>query len=91
MKRSLICGGLFAVISLLGASAHAGFPALPTAYGIDAERELMVSDLSVVNSASAKYPGAWSFGSLMENLAGDQDPSKFAYEWAMQFAAEAQG
>jgi hypothetical protein len=54
---------------------------------IDVNRELMITDLSVVNDAvrtvsvsSPKPPpnqGVWSFGKLMTNMAGSVDPSDF--------------
>ncbi|GMA15201.1 hypothetical protein E5F05_01450 (plasmid) [Deinococcus metallilatus] len=55
------------------------------------EKELFVTDLSVVEDPlrtnyAPRQParpaaGAWSFGRLMENLAGNQDPSAFTLNW----------
>jgi hypothetical protein len=46
------------------------------------DKELMITDLSVVNDARAQGPdGPWSFGGLIKAMAGTSDPGKFAFEW----------
>jgi hypothetical protein len=57
---------------------------------INAERELLIRALSVVEdanrttwngNASAPVSGAWHFGKLMTHMAGDNDPSTFVRNW----------
>ena len=46
------------------------------------ERELMITDLSVVNDPRAsEADGPWSFGGLMKAMAGETDPSRFVVQW----------
>ncbi|MGI9242180.1 MAG: hypothetical protein ACR2RV_15380 [Verrucomicrobiales bacterium] len=45
------------------------------------EKELLITDPAVVDSGIAIYPGALSFGYLMEQLAGTDDPSDFVRGW----------
>jgi len=45
------------------------------------EKELLIIDPAVVDSSYASYPGAFSFGHLMEELAGNRDVSKYVLEW----------
>lgn len=58
----------------------------------DIERELMIRDLSVVNDARTQGPnGAWSFGKLIQGLAGSSDPavvSKFVVSWLRSWDAD---
>ena len=57
------------------------FPA-PT--GISIEKELMITDLSVVNDARAAADGAWSFGGLMTALASNDAPA-LVKQWLDSF------
>lgn len=45
------------------------------------EKELLIIDPAVVDSSYAIYPGAFSFGHLMEELAGARDVSEVVLEW----------
>ncbi len=46
------------------------------------DKELMITDLSVVNDARAQGPdGPWSFGGLVKAMAGRSDPGAFVFEW----------
>jgi hypothetical protein len=45
------------------------------------ERELLITAPSVVDSEATKYPGSWSFGSLVERLAGAEKASEFVRDW----------
>lgn len=40
------------------------------------EKELMITDLQVVNDARAEGEGPWSFGGLMKQLSGSADPQR---------------
>jgi hypothetical protein len=54
----------------------------PPACTVDPERELLVLDVSVVeDGARAAYPGAWSFGHLIENMVGAHDRDTFVRRW----------
>src|SRR5215468_5661869 len=57
---------------------------------IDPSRELLITDLSVVNDGRTVYRAhgrgdptsdAWSFGRLMENMSGDHAVSDFVLRW----------
>lgn len=52
------------------------------------DRELMITDLSVVNDARATGPdGPWSFGGLIKAMAGTTDPSRFVVDWLKTWEA----
>jgi hypothetical protein len=45
-------------------------------------KELMITDLSVVNDGRATGPdGVWSFGGLIKAMAGTTDPRQFVVDW----------
>ena len=48
---------------------------------IRAERELFITAPAVVDSEAARYPGAWSFGTLVQELAGDDAASECVAGW----------
>lgn len=51
-------------------------------------KELMITDLSVVNDDRTKGPaGPWSFGGLMTRLAGATDPKRFILDWLKTWEA----
>ncbi|HEU4407242.1 MAG TPA: hypothetical protein VFS43_18375, partial [Polyangiaceae bacterium] len=61
------------------------------------ERELLITALPVVNdpvrtrwtgSSDDPSDGAWSFGRLMTNLAGDRDPEAFVRSWLSAFESD---
>lgn len=53
---------------------------------IDLKKELLITDLSVVNDpVRTVFPGPWSFGNLMKNIAGKQDVSAFILKWLSQW------
>ena len=93
--------GLVSVVSPLGTSFSAtSFNVNPLCNPvIDSTKELVVTDLSVVNDprtifnpANPANPGHWSFGFLMGKLAGETDfsnpiiTSNFVKNWLNQFA-----
>lgn len=46
------------------------------------EKELMITDLSVVNDVRATgADGPWSFGGLIKAMSGTTDPSRFVVNW----------
>ena len=62
---------------------------------IDVNRELMITDLSVVNdpvrtvlSLAKPKEGVWSFGGLMTAMAGTQNPSDFALHLLQQWETD---
>ncbi|MEZ5302564.1 MAG: hypothetical protein R3F11_18300 [Verrucomicrobiales bacterium] len=71
----------WAAVSLLFvASICAAGPKLQT-HRIDPGRELIITDLAVVDSPMASYPGPWSFGHLIRNLAGPGNEGAFLESW----------
>lgn len=68
---------------------------LPVSYAlaevVDVDRELMIRDLSVVNdpvrteyvplNSGAENASTWTFGRLIENMAGEHDPQEFVLNW----------
>jgi len=63
------------------AATHAALDPAPSC-AVDRERELLVLDLSVVEDpVRAVYPGAWSFGHLVENMLGGADRDAFVLHW----------
>src|SRR5262245_12408905 len=76
---------LAAIITDVTAAAAPAAPPAP-ACTIDVDKELWIRDLSVVEDplrttyvANPTNPsqGVWTFGRLMENMAGNNDPSEF--------------
>ncbi len=62
---------------------------------VDIDRELMITDLSVVEDPSRTFDGcvgnpngAWAFGTLMTHMAGDQDPGEFTLGWLEQWTMD---
>jgi len=65
---------------------------------VDLDRELMITDLSVVEdptrTASGCFPnfedenpnGVWTFKHLVESMAGEQDPTEFVENWLTDWA-----
>lgn len=63
-------------------SAGAGHAAPPVkARDIRPDRELLITHPSVVDSETAKYPGAWSFGALIEQLVGKEKAPDVVRRW----------
>jgi hypothetical protein len=63
---------------------------------IDAESELLIRDVAVVEdplrtqwtgSTANPSDGAWSFGRLMTNMAGNNDPEQFVRSWLQEWTA----
>lgn len=75
MHKVLLPGALGASIALSAASLAA--QPIP----IDADRELMITDVGVVDDARAIGSGAWSFGTLMTRQAGVVPPPRFVEAW----------
>lgn len=55
------------------------------AHSVKPEMELLITHPSVLNSPAARYPGVWSFGHLMEQLAGPEQAANFTLEWLRQW------
>jgi len=62
---------------------------------VDIDRELMITDLSVVEDPERTFDGcvgnptgAWAFGSLMTHMAGDNDPAEFTLNWLEQWTMD---
>src|SRR5688572_13228573 len=89
---------ILAGIFLLVASACSGGTEAPTdetsqaaTIEVDSKRELLILDLSVVEDPTrSAYPGAWSFGHLIEELAGERDVEEFIVSWLTQYATDIQ-
>jgi hypothetical protein len=52
-----------------------------TVHAVKPEMELLITHPYVLDSAEARYPGALSFGHLMEQLAGSENASSFTLKW----------
>ena len=70
---------MFTALLASAAISHAAPRIRPSA--IRADRELMITHPTVVDSAAARYPGAWSFGGLLEELVGKENAPDIAREW----------
>jgi hypothetical protein len=89
---------ILAGIFLLAASACSAGTEAPTdettqavTIQVDPKRELLILDLSVVEDPTrSAYPGAWSFGHLIEELAGERDVEEFIVSWLTQYATDIQ-
>jgi hypothetical protein len=51
----------------------------------DPEKELIITDLNVVESEMAAYPGPFSFGHVITQLAGKEDSGALALDWLRQW------
>ena len=61
----------------------------PAVHDVVVNKELMITNLSVVNDARTKGPdGPWSFGALMTRMAGPTDPSAFVVKWLQTWEAD---
>ncbi len=54
------------------------------------DRELLITQRSVVESPRAIYPGAWSFGKLMEELVGPEEAPAAIRDWLLGFTVRQQ-
>ena len=48
---------------------------------IEVEKELLITATEVVDSPQAEYPGAWSFGHLLEEAYGEENGARVVAEW----------
>src|SRR5689334_7912864 len=56
------------------------------ACNVDPARELLMTDLSVVEDpARTRYPGPWSFGALIDRIRGDVDAQAFVAHLVRQY------
>jgi hypothetical protein len=101
MKRHLI---LCALAATLGDSLQAQrpptpaptplrAPATPARPRIEAGSQLLITDLRVVEDPVRTQPrsgprAAWTFRHLVENMAGNQDPSEFVLTWLRQWETD---
>lgn len=53
----------------------------PNPNQLDANKVFMIHDLSVVEDPVRTNGGVWSFGHLIKNMVGSNDPSLFVMEW----------
>jgi hypothetical protein len=70
--------------------ANGGNPTTPAPSGHEpiTARELMITDLSVVNDSRATGPdGVWSFGGLIKAMAGTIEPGQFMVDWLKTWEA----
>ena len=84
---------LMAILAMITNTANA----LTCPPPIDSERSLLIRDLSVVEdpirtawtgSTKTASDGAWSFGRLMTNMAGQHNPSNFVRNWLANWEAD---
>ena len=54
---------------------------------IQPERELLITNIGVVDSEHARYPGVWSFGTLMNQLADEGKGAGLTRVWLDSMAA----
>lgn len=93
MRRLFSAIGLLVACACGSASDSPPEPAGTTvqALEIDPKRELLILDLSVVEAPErSAYPGAWSFGHLIEELAGEHDVEEFIVSWLTQYSVDIQ-
>lgn len=93
--KTIFLAGLIGCLALTACKPKPGAPPTPTPpptppVGAPHEpvigKELMVTDLSVVNDPRASGPdGPWSFGGLIKAMAGTTDPGRFVLEWLKQW------
>lgn len=80
--RSVLLAILFACGALISAARAEEICTFAAPKDISIEKELMITDLSVVNDARADGPdGAWSFGHLMAQLAPAGEASALVKHW----------
>jgi hypothetical protein len=85
MLRSLLPRLVWA--SLAAAYLLSSTPAWAARVEIRPERELLVTSPTVLDSAPAQYPGSWSFGALVEQLAGAENASARVRDWLQTWTA----
>jgi hypothetical protein len=91
MRRPLITIGLLLACACGGTGAADSTKTSIQALEIDPKRELLILDLSVVEDPErSAYPGAWSFGHLIEELAGNQNVEEFIVNWLLQYTVDVQ-
>ncbi len=83
-------GRLAARVALPVLALFAGFLATPAdaagPFTIDAEKELLIRDLSVVEDPRAKAMGPWAFGGIIEEIApADASKNGFTERWLRQW------
>jgi hypothetical protein len=50
-------------------------------------KELLITDPQVVDSKAATYPGAWSFGNLLDQACGKEEASAQVAQWLERWAS----
>lgn len=89
--RFLLAGALLAAGLALARPAHAEDCGFKTPPDIVLNKELMITDLSVVNDARASGPnGAWSFGHLMAALAPNRGNGDVVKDWLRSWETRSQ-
>ena len=66
---------------LLACILIAPFARARPADNIRPERELLITDPAVVDSSNARFPGPWSFGTLVNELAGPEKAGECMRAW----------
>ena len=61
--------------------APQGKPVAAPPHPVVPEKELLITDPAVLQSREAQYPGALSFGHLMEQMAGKEQAGAFTRAW----------
>ncbi len=85
-RKNALSGAIFRCLLIgLAAPFLRGAPASAHEHvskdDIHPERELLITAPAIVDSAAAQYPGPWSFGGLIEALAGEEKASACVREW----------
>nr|CAA6802630.1 MAG: Unknown protein [uncultured Thiotrichaceae bacterium] len=83
MKSRILVSSVF-LLSILGWCSNA------SAESVKPDSQLMVTDLQVVEDARRTNPrrgsdAVWSFKYLIEQMAGDNNPSDFVMDWLVQW------
>jgi hypothetical protein len=82
MRDLRVCfgGGVVLTLGLIGILS-----ASASAREIEPDKELIITDPKVVDSAMATFPGILSFGHLVSELAEDERLGKFLLDWLGQW------
>ena len=86
MKETLTLAAAATAISIATSTGSA--PSSFQTHPIVPEKELIITDLDVVESPLAAYPGPFSFGHLIEQLAEPGKTSEFVRNWLSSWESE---
>jgi hypothetical protein len=85
MRPAIICCCLLTITLLPTPAAP---PEHVKASDIHPERELLITDPVILDSAYAQYPGPWSFGALVEEIFGKEKAPEAIHRWLLCYAEE---